>query len=314
MRTWWSRVIDLESRVISRILPKNYHLARASYHRRLYRRDLQHKEPPLLIYQMGKVGSKTVRNSLQALELDRTIFHIHYLSLDRIRELEAERKRYLGTQQEHLLRHIWQYQYVRKQMASNSNGKRWEIITLTREPISRNIATFFENLEVTPITVDRQYRIKSDYYDFDIVLDIEDMDKLVKLFFERLNHDSPLTFFDQELKCVFGVDVFASEFPTSKGYKIYKDKQADVLLIRLHDLNKCARHAFEEFLGLKDFTLLNTNVGGAKEYASLYQRFKNSIVLPETYVEKMYTSRYMRHFYSEKEIAKFRASWKISKN
>ena len=59
---------------------------------------------------------------------------------------------------------------------------------------------------------------------------------------------------------------------------------------------------------------LKTNVGSAKVYAPLYKEFKNSIVLPESYVDRMYTSKYMRHFYSEEEIARFREKWHISGN
>lgn len=314
MGSWQSRMVSVGNRLMEQLLPQNYTLAKASYHRHLYRRDHHYTEPPLLIFQMGKVGSKTIRSSLQPLGLDRTLYHVHYLTLDRINELEKERKRYFGTDKEHLLKHVWQYQYLHRQIASGFDGKRCQVITLTREPIGRNIATFFENLEVTPLEPERRYSIQSDYYDFEIVLDAGNMDRLTELFFAKLNHDTPLTFFDQELKGMFGIDVFASEFPTSRGYKIYRDERADVLLIRLEDLNECARDAFGEFLGITDFALINTNVGSDKEYASLYKRFRDSIVLPQAYVDRMYTSKYARHFYSEQEIATFRARWRISGN
>jgi len=307
-----SRVVSVGSQIMKQILPKSYTLAKANYHRYLYRRDHQYAEPPLLIFQMGKVGSKTIRSSLQASGLGRTIYHVHYLTLERINELEKDRKHYLGTDKEQLLQHVWQYQYLHRQIASGFDGKRWKVITLTREPIGRNVATFFENLEVTPLEPERRYSIKSDYYGFEIVLDVENMDRLTELFFDRLNHDTPLTFFDRELKGVFGIDVFASEFPTSKGYKIYRDERTDVLLIRLEDLNECARDAFREFLGIADFALINTNVGSEKEYASLYKRFRDSIVLPQAYVDRMYNAKYTRHFYSAEEISTFRAKWTTS--
>ena len=267
-----------------------------------------------MIYQMGKVGSKTIRSSLQAFKLDMPIFHVHFLTEDRVKETEKERRKYLGTEKEHLLRHIWQYQYLRKRIASGLNGKKWKIVTLTREPISRNISTFFENLDVEPLEAGHRYKIQSDYYGFEIILNIEDAYELTQLFFERLYHDRPLVFFDQEIKSVFDVDVFSSEFPISKGYKIYEGEHADVLLIRLENLNECARDAFKEFLNIEGFTLINTNIGGEKVYAPIYKKVKDSIVLPESYIARMYTSRYMRHFYSEEEIARFRAKWSISGN
>jgi hypothetical protein len=121
-------------------------------------------------------------------------------------------------------------------------------------------------------------------------------------------------FFDQELKGVLGIDVFAFKFPISKGYAIYKEEHADVLLIRVEDLSTCAPDAFKEFMDIDGLTLVNTNVGSAKAYAPIYKKFKNSIVLPESYVDRMYTSKYMRHFYSEEEIARFREKWHTSGN
>ena len=135
------------------------------------------------------------------------------------------------------------------------------------------------------------------------------MQVLRDLFFDRLNHDSPLVFFDRELKGVFGVDVFASEFPKSKGYKIYEDEKADVLVIRLESINDCAEEAFKDFLDINNFTLVNTNIGREKIYASIYKEFKETINLPVSYLDKFYNSKYMRHFYSEAEIEKFRAKW-----
>jgi hypothetical protein len=314
MAMWRSPVVGLGYSLMERLLPKNYALAKSSYHRQLYRRDHHYAKPPLLIYQMGKVGSKTVRSSLRPLELDRSIYHVHYLSLDRVNELESERKQYLGTDKEHLLKHVWQYQYLRRQIANGFDGKRCQVITLTREPVGRNVATFFENLEVAPLAQQDHYAIRSDYYDFELVLDIGNIDPLAEIFFERMNHDTPLTFFDRELKGVLGVDVFASQFPRSKGYQIYRNERTEVLLIRLEDLNECARDAFREFLGIADLGLINTNIGSEKEYASLYRTFKEAIVLPQAYVHRMYTSDYAQHFYSPAEIAQFRAMWRVAGN
>jgi hypothetical protein len=296
--------------LVVEMLWKNPHSARAYYHYQLRRRNLQYNKPPLLLYQMGKVGSKTIRSSLQTLQLDRPVFHVHFLTEDRVKETEKERRKYLGTEKEHLLKHVWQYQYLRQQIARGLDGQKWKIVTLTREPVSRNISTFFENLEVEPLGTDQQYRIQSDYYGFEITLNVEDIDKLVQLFFERVHHDRPLVFFDQEIKVVFGIDVFSSEFPKLKGYKIFQEDHADVLLIRLENLDDCAHDAFREFLGIEALTLIDTNVGNKKAYAPLYRRFKDVITLPDIYIDRLYNSRYMRHFYSEEEIARFRAKWR----
>ena len=282
---------------------------------KLRRSSRRHKGGPLIIYTMGKVGSQTVHRSLLASRLDMPIYHVHFLTQDLIDEYLEKRKQFLGTEKYGRLKHIWLYEYLRKCIDDGLHGKRWHIITLTREPISRNISDFFENIEAEPLDAGHRYHVKSDpdFYDFEIEVNVEDMSELVQLFLERLDHDAPAEYFDQELKSVFDIDVFSGEFPTSKGYKIYKGQQADVLLIRLEDLNDCAGEAFKDFLGIDEFTLTDANIGNEKASAPLYRKFKDSIVLPESYVERMYGSKYMRHFYSDEEIARFRAKWRISK-
>ncbi|MFH1932395.1 MAG: putative capsular polysaccharide synthesis family protein [Pseudomonadota bacterium] len=241
------------------------------------------------------------------------IYHVHFLTHDRIAETEAKRRKYFRTERYSYLKRPWLYQYLRKQIDRGLNGKKWKIVTLTREPIGRNISTFFENLEINLLSPGDQYEIKSDYYDIDhTVVKLDDMQELTSLFFDRLNHDVPLVFFDRELKGVFGIDVFASDFPKSEGYKIYEGKQADVLLIRLENLNECACDALKKFLNINGFTLTNTNIGRKKDYALIYQKFKDSIALPDAYINKMYGSKYMRHFYSEEEIQRFEAKWRSS--
>jgi len=307
-------MINATKHPIRRLLQVNVFLARAYYHYRLHRESLQHSGPPVLIYQMGKVGSKTIRKSLRDLNLDMSIHHVHFLAPDRIEKIEKDRRKYLGTEKVGLLKHVWLYQYLAKQIARGLSDKKWKVVTLTREPVARNISTFFENLDVEPLDAGQRYRIQSDYYGFETVLRMEDLDELIHLFFAKLYHDRPLQFFDEEIRAVFGIDVFSSEFPIARGYNIYEGERADVLLIRLEDLNDCAADAFKGFLNIDGFTLLDTNVGSQKGYAPIYTKFKDSIALPESYLERMYTSKYARHFYSEEEIARFRARWSRTEN
>ena len=282
------------------------------YHRHLNKKTRKFEGPPLLIYQMGKVGSKTIRSSLKASNLDMPIFLVHFLSQDRVREMEIERLKYLGTSKETLLRHIWRYMYLNDRIAGGMDGERWKIITLTREPISRNLSTFFENLEIESLDNEKRYRVQSDYYDFDLSLDLDNLDELTAMFFNRLHHERPLKFFDDEIKRVFGMDVYSSDFPMDSGYKIYAADSVDVLLIRLEDLNSCVHEAIRDFLWITDLDIVNSNVGKDKPNAALYDVFKRSMVFPRSYVDKMYDSKYARHFYSSEEIAAFRSRWHIS--
>jgi hypothetical protein len=114
---------------------------------------------------------------------------------------------------------------------------------------------------------------------------------------------------DGQLKALFGIDVFATTFPKDIGYKIYLDSpRTPLLLIRLENLNECARQAMRDFLGLEDFQIVNANVGEEKDYAELYKAFKEK-PLPIDYVQSLYDTKFMRHFYKDAEIEKFMQKW-----
>ena len=95
----------------------------------------------------------------------------------------------------------------------------------------------------------------------------------------------------------------------NNGYKIYSGPRLDLLLIRLEDLNRCHRQAFKEFLGLDEFTLLRANEGTEKHYGEIYRRFTEEVKFPPAFLDKMYSMKYVRHFYSPGEIDAARARW-----
>ena len=307
MVTIQSHLLGAVGRLISRLAYKNYYSAKAYYHFHLHLSKLGKKDP-LLVYQMGKVGSTTILMSLKALALDTPIYHVHFLTqyiIDRVEK--GERKKFSYKDVGRCI-HLWTSQYIRKQIDMGLKGKKWKIVTVTRDPIGRNISAFFQSLKFELSDSGHQYKIKSDY-GFEITMNLEDIENLIDFFFEKFDHDAPIVFFDREFKGVFGIDVFSSEFPKVKGYKIYEEEHADVLLIKLENLNECAHDAFKEFLNIDGFNLIRANIASEKAYYPIYRKFLDSIVIPDSYIDQMYTSKYAQHFYSEKEINKFKAKW-----
>ena len=296
MKNIQSNILNARNRLKRRLL-KNYYFSKAYYHFRFHFSNLRSREP-LLIYQTGKVGSSTVLKSLKALDLDMPIFHIHTLTPEGIAHGEAIHGHSLRS---HFPRskHLLESQYLRREMDRGLNGKKWKIVTLVREPVARNISSLFQIIDLLlPNFIDR-YESKS--------IKVEE---LTELFLEQYPVESRYTnWFDLELKPVFGIDVFSSSFPTSKGYKIYRGKHAHVLLLRLESLSKCAQDAFKEFLNIEQFILMETNISREKEYYTAYKEFVDSVVLPDWYIEEIYTLKYVQHFYSEEEINAFKAKW-----
>ena len=79
-------------------------------------------------------------------------------------------------------------------------------------------------------------------------------------------------------------------------------------MLRLEDLNRVGQKVLSDFLNLKQFRLVQANVGEQKEYSDLYREFKK-LPLPASYLEKMYASNYARQFYTDEEMRSFSQKW-----
>lgn len=133
--------------------------------------------------------------------------------------------------------------------------------------------------------------------------------RAIEQFLEKYPHNLPLTWLDLEINDTFGIDVFSRKFPISKGYEIFKNGCFELLVIRLEDFHRCYKDALRDFMNIKDCELLQANFSKDKKYNDIYQEFKNYIKLPQDYIQRMYTSKYAKHFYSQDEIDKFIAQW-----
>jgi hypothetical protein len=284
--------------------------AKAKYMLRQRYEYSRYDKGPVLVLQMGKVGSRSVEAGLEALVKDRPIYHSHFLSPDRVAETEKARRIYFRGERHRYLTRQWRSEFVLKTWQAHKDDRTWKIITLTREPVGRNISAFFENLYLVPTENEGEFTISSDVYGLEpMVVSADDTDVLAELFFERARHDSPIKFFDREIRDTFGIDVIEAGFPVEKGYEIYRSGRVELLVLRLEDLSRCAGPAFREFLGLDDFELVNRNIASKKHYASLYSAFKKRVDINESYVKTLLDSDYMRTFYSAEEIRDAEGRW-----
>ena len=270
------------------------------YHRFLLRFSPRRKGVPILVYQMGKVASQTVVETLDQAGIASPVFHLHVLDDQAI--ADDERRRRAHWTRDGTVNHLWTSQHVKRRLASEPQGM-WRIVTLVRDPIARNVSMFFQ---VTHrwIAADEQRRsYRTDPSSF--------LDELRRRFLEDFDgHDFPDLWFDAELGRFFGIDVYESPFPTSRGYALYENERARVLVIRVEDLRACAGDAFKTFFGIDiGETLQEANIADNKHYADVYRQFVESVELPLPYIARMYDSRYARHFYTEDELDAFRRRW-----
>lgn len=242
-------------------------------------------ELPILVYQVGKVGSSTVYYSLKS--AGHRCEHVHRIAPENIEKVaEDRRRRGLPVKDERLGLAI-------AHRLNRADGK-VRIVTMVREPLSRNMSAFFQNL--------------TDYYGGS-PLDSIPVDEAIRRFLEEYPHHVPLEWFDTEFERVTGVCLFNYPFPFEKQWTVVSEGRFEILVLRVEASDEVKAEALRSFLGLADLKLVRANVGEGKDYAKLYEDFRRRIRLPEDYVDRMLGSKYARHFYSPDELERARASW-----
>jgi hypothetical protein len=236
---------------------------------------------------MGKVASSSVYEDLRFRD-EVNAYKIHRMNPDAIASVREEYLR-LGAPPPNEELGLYLYREI------SQKKRKAKIISMVREPISRNVSAYFENLDTYEAMKSAHTRIK--------------IDELVNNFLKKYNHDLPLTWFDIEMRSTTGIDVFEHEFPQQQGHHRIISPPFELLLMR-HDLDNAVKEdLIQSFLNIRDLTLSKVNVGVSKKYAEVYDTFLHSIQLPEEYIERMLDSRYAAHFFPKEELDQVRNRW-----
>ena len=250
---------------------------------------------------MGKVGSTSVYRALRAAAPEFTVYHVHTLDP---RQIAWAQRAYARSYPARgvIPHHLMASRRLRDELAGGQPRGRWKVVTLVRDPIARNVSSFFQDIQLRHPDYPYAERVASG--------DTQGLaEELVTLFLARHDHDEPLRWCDRELSGVLGVDVYAEPFPHDTGWATHRAASADVLVMRLEDVDEVLEPALRAFLGIGGVVPEQENVASDKSYADVYRAFLNRLRLPQSYVERMYTSPYARHFYSSSEREAFARRW-----
>lgn len=278
---------------------KNQGLAKY-YFKALHLYDQTYNKTPLLIFQMGKVGSSTIYNTVKKYIFGRNIYHVHNLNQHVAKsQIDWGIQKIKESGQKRQYPELWHSLYLSERIKKETKEK-WQVITLVRDPVARNLSWFFQVMD----------RLYPEIYADGIKGKFNS--KLTEKSFLNVgeeSHKEPLVWFDSQIKLNFHVDVYSKPFSKHKGYEIYENEKARILVIRLEDIDNCAAKALTDFLNIDNIDIVSTNRSSDKKYKAMYKCFLESIKLDNTYLDKMYNSKFTRHFYTEDEIENFRKRW-----
>lgn len=232
-----------------------------------------------VIYNMGKVGSTTLFSTLWEKLPHSLLHHVHFMSKNGLKKREDFYANPDITKDDKAL-----VQFIEK-----NSHKKLKIITLVREPVSRDISDLFQSLPI-------YFPDKSSSE-----ITVNDLTNQIKI----NNFEHTLSWFDDEFLEYLNFDIYAQSFDPAKGYEIYKQDKLEILVIRLEDLSKCYHTALKEFTGIDFPKLVNTNLTDEKDSAVLNKNLKKEFKMGRHKLEEVYASKYVRHFYSQEEINSF---------
>jgi len=115
----------------------------------------------------------------------------------------------------------------------------------------------------------------------------------------------PLEWIDKYLEPKTGVNVYGTSFPTVKGWKVYSGY---LLIVKTELMSKVLKEALTYFCGEADYQVEHQAKGGFK-FGGEYDDFIKGSAFHKKLLDRMYESKYAKHFYSPKQIEALRRKW-----
>lgn len=261
----------------------------------LKRRLIRHKqlldsyadEKNIFIYQMGKVGSTTLENSIKNAIHIHAFYNKNYTCPVRLKGLaKFGLKHVIYRAEQEILAFLLREIFKRR--------KRTKIITLVRNPMARNISMFFHDIDAylflahTNCLNTRKMALATRNQNLDLLSDVFNQD---------FEHQYPLEWFDKEFKPMTGIDIYATDFDQAQGYSIINKNNIEVMCLRTDKIKDCVGE-LGDFVGC-DIELSLDNQADSKWYADIYREFKDNYKLPIKMQNKIKNSQFYTHFFSE---------------
>lgn len=247
----------------------------------------------ILIYQMGKVGSTSLEKSIEN-SIHWHSFYPFYLQKiykSKFNKLKIPYRIIYPI--EFFLMRLMVKRQIKKDIEIN-------IITLVREPISRNISWLFQ---VAPLVLYKHYFHVGKRENLENTLKFMEEE-----FYKNIWHESAEEWFERDFQKITGINVFEHGFDKTKGYTVIRKNNINVLVLKMETLYENEK-IIGEFIKNRNFKLNTDNISSNKWYRDLYKSFKENFKPDQDYIDRLYNGKYMNHFYSKSEIESHKNKW-----
>lgn len=252
---------------------------------------------PIIVYQMGKVGSSTILGGLRKRNLPDSVHHIHVLAPQTI----AKSKETILSAQRKTPEQLLHSRLIRDYL-DTGNDPAINVITAVREPVAQKISSIFQNIhEQQPhlIAEDGSWRE-------------HETEQFVRSKIESYNVDQEwnCNWFDKDFLPALGVDVYQHPFDQESGVATVSKGNCRILILRLESSENWVGE-ITRFLDFdSDLKLVKLNDSSDKDYKSTYRNIINRLKFSEELLDTIYGTRFCQHFYSLESIEAFKQRWR----
>lgn len=208
--------------------------------------------------------------------------------------------------------HTWYWYH--KELRKLVEKRPIKIITATREPISQNLSLLYHNMDWF---WDRDVYWKNGG-DPSALLEILVKEEETRRTGVYAAHWDPFHimqlvqhYFEYEFKQNLNIDIYNYPFNKDEGYDIIKCENMEIFIYQLEKLNSIYKNLLD-FLNIKNKeTNLVTYFRAEERWdAKYYKETVKNIQISQEYFDTCYNSPYVKHFYSDTDIEKFKEKWR----
>lgn len=261
---------------------------------------------PIIVYQPGKVGSKTLEATLKFYQTP--VVRCHGILFS------SEYDGVVGLKQN-----------ITNLLKTRNKIK---MITLVRDPIAKDIGHFFQKISEEESDVGWYVKgiMEEDFqtsflnylsivtpFDFTVNQNKKRFEKCMICHIDYIGYKSRKGAFwgwyEEEMKNNLGIDILQCNFDKENGYGILECGNVELLILKLEKINNL-QNILGEFVGVNGLELVSTNQAMEKSYKYAYKQFCDEVRIPRRYIEFCYKeNEYIEHFYNETERQEFYEKW-----
>jgi len=207
---------------------------------------------------------------------------------------------------------VGRYDFLKKNtkrfISEYKKNNNYKFICTYREPVSHLVSWVFFRYSMRNSVIDILSSFKSCKNFFDLQInEYLDVGKASGLYFDDFINFS-MDFFDKDMNPALDIDVYNYKFDHKKNHVVVPSKYGDVLIYKFEDMENISS-VVNDFLGIDDFKLIKSNSNFDRKFFHVYKEFLDKYKFDKRFLNIVYNSKYVKHFYSDEEVKKFYERW-----